>query len=175
MPAYSFKQRFVPFVEDGSKPHTIRGRRKKGFAKKGDILYHYFGLRTKWCRKLREEICTNVRTIIITATDIYLISYRISDKDVQIEEDHLNAHGKPTNGIRLDDTLRNTFAWHDGFRPEGSTRDQPGDAFNLMIQFWISTHQLPFIGDLIDWLPTEEGLKKAKCISNDKKSNQLAN
>lgn len=159
MPAYNFQQRFVPFVEEGSKTHTIRARRKKGYAKKGDRLYLYFGMRTKYCRKIREEICTNVRTIIITATDIYLINSRLSDKDAQIEEDHLSKHGKPFQGIRLDETLRNTLAWHDGFRPEESALEQPGEAFTLMIHFWRQTHDVtanPFIGDLIEWNPLQK-------------------
>jgi len=174
MPAYSFKERFVPMVEEGSKPHTIRARRAKGFAKIGDTLYLYFGMRTKWCRKLREEKCTNVRTIIITADDIFLTTYRMNDREVQLLEDRLK-EGQPVDvSIRLDDILRNTLAWCDGFRPEGTTREQPGDAFNLMIRFWRSTHPLPFIGDLIDWKPTPEGLAKAKHKSHDK-NNSLAN
>jgi hypothetical protein len=159
MPAYSFQSRFVPFVEEGSKPQTIRARRKKGFAKKGDRLYLYFGLRTKWCRKLREEICTQVRTVIITELDVYVLSHRLNDLDVQHEIDHMAKHGTPSQGIRLDETLRNTFAWVDGFRPEASTKEKPGEAFNLMIRFWRHTHDLssPFIGDLIEWKATAEG------------------
>jgi hypothetical protein len=160
MPAYSFKERFVSMVVDGSKPHTIRARREKGFAKKGDTLYLYFGMRTKWCRKLREETCSTVRTIIITSNDIFLTADRMSDLEVQQLEDHLLRKNEVVVGIRLDDTLRNTLAWCDGFRPEGSTRKQPGNSFELMIRFWRSTHQLPFIGDLIDWIPTPEGLGK---------------
>lgn len=172
MPAYSFKQRFVPPVEDGSKPHTIRARRKKGFAKIGDTLYLYFGMKTKWCRKIREERCANVRTIIITNCDIYLCSYRLNELEFQQLEDRLKQNKRITIGIKLDETLRNTLAWADGFRPDGSTREQPGNAFELMIRFWRSTHALPFAGDLIDWKPTPEGLTKAKCKSNDK-SNSL--
>lgn len=161
MPAYSFQQRFVNWVLDGSKSHTIRARRKKGFAKVGDMLYLYFGMRTKWCRKLRQEVCTNVRTIIITQNNIYLLPDRVTDLQVQQLQDSLKAHKKPYSGILLDDTLRNALAWADGFRPPGSTRKRPGEAFELMIRFWSATHALPFIGDLIDWKPTPAGLAAA--------------
>ncbi len=83
MPAFSYKERFVPFVLDGSKPHTIRARRKNP-AKPGDMLYHYFGLRTKWCKKLREDICTDVRTIIISDNNIGILDDRISDQDFEL-------------------------------------------------------------------------------------------
>lgn len=173
MPAYSFKDRFVPMVVEGSKPHTIRARREKGFAKKGDRLYLYFGMRTKWCRKLREEVCTNVRTIIITETDIYVISFRMSDLEVEILKDQMAKTNEPGIGMKLDETLRNAFAWADGFRPEGSSKNNPGKAFDLMIRFWRQTHDLSsaFIGDLIDWKPTPEGLEKAKTKVHDNKSN----
>jgi hypothetical protein len=169
MPAYSFKQRFIPMVMDGSKSHTIRARREKGYSKIGDTLYLYFGMRTKWCTKIREEKCTNIRTIVITEYDIFLCSYRFTDYEVQVLEDQLLAGKGADVGIKLDETLRNTLAWCDGFRPEGSTKDAPGNAFELMIRFWRSTHQLPFIGDLIDWKPTPEGLTKAKAhVKKDK-------
>lgn len=159
MPAYSFKQRFIPMVEDGSKQQTIRARRLKGFSKKGDRLYLYFGLRTKHVRKLREEICTNVRTIIITQTDIHLIHYRMSDSEVELLQDQMGKGNLPEIGIKLDAVLRNALAWADGFRPDGSTINQPGEAFELMIRFWRQTHDLSyaFIGDLIEWNATAAG------------------
>lgn len=170
MPAYSFKEQFISMVIDGSKPHTIRARREKGFAKIGDTLYLYFGMRTRWCTKIREEKCANVRTIIITQSDIYLCSNRLNDKEVQQLNDRLKLKKVVDLGIKLDETLRNTLAWCDGFRPEGSTKEEPGTAFELMITFWRDTHQLPFIGDLIDWKPTLEGLANAK-RNNNAKSN----
>lgn len=61
MPALSYKGQFVEYVEAGLqnpppkgkriKRQTIRNYRKRPF-KKGDILYHYFGQRSKWSRKL---------------------------------------------------------------------------------------------------------------------------
>src|SRR4051812_30290134 len=85
MPAYSFKERFIPMILDGTKRQTIRKRRLKGFAKIGDTLYLYFGLRTKFCRKLGEEICTDVRTIHISAKgEVHLYNKRLSDYHVSL-------------------------------------------------------------------------------------------
>jgi len=150
MPAYSFQERFVPMVLDGSKDCTIRGRRSKGFAKPGDTLYHYFGMRTKWCRKLREEKCTAVHTIIIEKDSIITIPRRLTDQEIA---------DTPWNDIKeelqvLSTKEMNLLAWRDGFRPEGSTADNPKGAWQLMKEFWMETHTLPFIGDHIYWNPT---------------------
>lgn len=150
MPAYSFKERFVPMVLDGSKDCTIRARRKKGFAKPGDSLYLYFGIRTKWCKKLREETCTKVHTIIIQKDSIIVIPRRLSDEELE---------NTPCNEILptvmvLSTKEMNLLAWRDGFRPEGSSSENPNGAWQLMKRYWMATHQLPFIGDHIHWNPT---------------------
>ncbi len=151
MPAYSFQQHFVPYVADGSKPHTIRQRRKKGFAKKGDTVYLYSGLRTKWCKKIREEVCTRSVTIIITSTDIYICSFRLSDQQVQEVMDELNS-GKNIDWLAspLSKQQRNRLAWRDGFRYEPTGINSIGN-FEMMIRWWRKTHELPFIGDIIYW------------------------
>lgn len=66
MPAYSFKERFIPLIKSGEKRQTIR-KKRKGQAKPGATLYLYFGLRTKWCTKIKETICTRVEEIEIRA------------------------------------------------------------------------------------------------------------
>ena len=162
MPAYSFKERFVPMVLDGSKPHTIRSRRKKGFAKIGDTLYLYFAMRTKWCRKLREEKCVDVRTIIIYKLKTRKEEYGIILYDERLQDDEIiyNRKGvyKRTKAPHIDRTLlhpqdADTLAWRDGFRPEGSTLENPAGAFELMMRWWQQTHVLPFVGDIIYWDP----------------------
>jgi len=57
MPALNFHKQFAPAVEDGSKRQTIRALRKHPI-RSGDHLYHYTGMVTKACRKLREDIAT---------------------------------------------------------------------------------------------------------------------
>lgn len=155
MPAYSFKGQFVPYVEEGSKPHTIRARRKN-FAKKGDMLYLYFGMRTKFCRKIREESCTDVRTIFIgylfKKVAIGICNKRLDD----FELEELKAGKIDLNEIGfkiLSDVETNRLAWRDGFRPEGSSYYNTAGCFDLMMRFWNTTHELPFYGDIIYWDP----------------------
>lgn len=144
MPAYSFKERFIPMLKDGSKTQTIRGKRK-GQAKPGDTVYLYYGMRTKHCMKIGEGICTEVNEVSIGKNGT------------------VNYHGKHVPGLLLTapnkKILRkmligkeaDVFAWEDGFRPEGSTEANPTGAFELMIRFWKQTNGLPFFGDLIKW------------------------
>lgn len=71
MPAYSFQKRFVPMVLDRTKRQTIRAKRKYQ-VKVGDTLYLYQGLRTKSCKKLSQEVCTDVKDIMILVTGVYV-------------------------------------------------------------------------------------------------------
>lgn len=69
MPAYNFQACFASAVESGRKCQTIRPKRKRP-TKAGDVLYLYAGMRTRWCRKLREAVCASVQPIEITPTFI---------------------------------------------------------------------------------------------------------
>lgn len=156
MPAYSFKEQFVPFVKDGSKPHTIRARRRRQSIKKGDTCYLYFGMRTKHCTKLREEFCTDVRTIMIGhllgKPTIAIFDKRLSDQDFEaLQAGLLNLDEHQINV--LSDKEKNELAWRDGFRPDGSSLSNCTGSFDLMIRFWNQTHSLPFYGDIIYWNP----------------------
>ena len=152
MPAYSFQERFIPMILDGSKCQTIRKRREKGYAKPGDTLYLYFAMRTKWCRKLREEKCTNARTIIITAEGNVLIFDR---RLLYIPEKIGLLYTYPHQ--LLNEQQRDLMAWKDGFRPEGSSPYNPAGCFDIMLRWWKITHELPFIGDIIFWMPHNDG------------------
>jgi hypothetical protein len=157
MPAYSFQERFVPLVLDGSKPHTIRSRRKNA-AKKGDTLYLYFGMRTKWCKKLREEKCIDACTIIIANNaktdlpEIIIFERRLTDIEFELLSGKINLVTHASKRLITGDEVEQ-LAWRDGFRPDGSTIDNPTGAWELMRRWWSATHQLPFIGDIIFWDP----------------------
>ena len=69
MPAYNFQEQFADDVEAGRKRQTIRPKRKRP-TRPGDMLYLYTGMRTKQCRKLREEPCVSVEPIEIHPTFI---------------------------------------------------------------------------------------------------------
>ena len=133
MPAYSFVERFCPWVIEGSKTQTVRAPRKgrQGHAKPGDTVYLYFGMRTKFCKKLGEGVCTERKEITITSDSIY-----IDGRGLSHDEMHL-------------------FAWKDGFRPEGTTEEEPWGAWTAMRRFWKETHGLdaehPWKGIVIYW------------------------
>ena len=152
MPAFSFKGQFVPYVEDGSKPHTIRNRRKHP-AKVGDKLFLYFGLRTKWSRKLREEVCSATHSLVICDT-LGVIFYKRALTDDELQE----AVKNPVNSLLpvdriLISTDADLFAWKDGFRPKDATQKHPIGSFRMMLLFWKQTHILPWGGDIIYWSP----------------------
>lgn len=67
MPSYSFQEQFVAYIEDESNGHTVRRERnsRAPHAKPGDKVYLYFGMRTKWCRKIGEATCSAMRRIRI--------------------------------------------------------------------------------------------------------------
>jgi hypothetical protein len=162
MPAYSFKERFVVYVKEGSKPHTIRLRRKKGAAKVGDQLHLFFGMRTKFCTKLRQEVCTKVNTIFIGKDlQIIIISPRLTDQEFEYVQNcntlGLNAVLKKRMTL-LTHREKDQLAWKDGFRPVGSSLEKPDGSFELMFRFWNQTHSLPFIGDIIHWDPKPDTL-----------------
>jgi hypothetical protein len=91
MAAYSFKKQFIPYILDGSKTHTIRGKRKHP-DKPGATFYGYYGMRTKQCRKLIEAPVLRLEDIRMERARIWIDS----------EE--------------LDRAEKNTLAWRDGFR-----------------------------------------------------------
>jgi len=128
MPAYSFKERFVTMILTGKKNQTIR-KKRKGQAKPGSILYLYYGLRTKWCRKLKEVICLCIEEIIITEKEAVFI-----------------------NGKKLTKNEKDLLAYNDGFRNEEiNLPERYTGCFNIMFRWWNQTHKLPFKGDIIYW------------------------
>lgn len=126
MPAYSFKERFVPLIKSGEKKQTIRSKRKYQ-AKPGDTLYLYYGLRTKFCKKIKETICTGVADIKILANgNVYVDGYKLTNPELDF------------------------LAFNDGFRHEDDPKNKKG-CFEIMLRWWRQTHELPFIGDIIYW------------------------
>ncbi len=170
MPAYGFKKLFCPFVKEGSKPHTIRAYRKYP-VNVGDTLSLYFGMRTKYCTLLRSEICTDVKTIAITEAGTVVIIHvpRLPPNEVealQISLLALDSLAKATGTNPYNNDLsigrhtwtllscdKDRLAWKDGFRPPGSSLDNPTGAFSLMMDFWRDSHAFPFVGNIIYWEP----------------------
>jgi hypothetical protein len=145
MPAYSFQERFIPLILDGSKDHTVRKERagRSCHARPGETIYLYYGMRTKWCRKIGEATCWATQEIQITDNSIFMAAYS--------EVGYKSGIGLGGPYWPLLDYTKDFFAWKDGFRPEGSTADHPEGAFDLMLRFWKQTHELPFCGVVIYW------------------------
>jgi len=80
MPAYNFKLEFAESVQIGEKAQTIRRRRKRR-TRPGDRLYLYTGMRSKRCRMLRQEVCTEVISI-----DIYPRRVEVGGKPLDLDE-----------------------------------------------------------------------------------------
>lgn len=125
MPVYSFQERFIPLLIDGSKKQTIR-KKRRGQAKPGDILYLYFGMRTKYCKKIMEADCREVKEIIIHKNGVVTVG-----------------------GRKLNKYEKDTLAFNDGFRLSNYPRHD--GSFDLMLRWWKQTHELPFKGDIIYW------------------------
>src|ERR1039458_6030532 len=116
-----FKARFVPMIEDGSKTHTIRAKRKIR-PRVGETCHCYTGLRQKGARLLGRWPCVKVEEITIRlrcrpedffplALDIWIDGERLSPDEV------------------------NDLAWRDGFRPVRRC-----DACLVMCHYWLENH-----------------------------------
>jgi|SRR6185437_13417874 len=121
-----FKKRFAPSVEDGSKTHTIRARRKRA-PRVGEICHCYTGLRQKGARLLGRFECVRVQEIRI----------RVYRNRIMIAID----------GIWLSEDEVELFARSDGFQPVGETLS----ARSVMARYWSLEGIHAFTGDLIHW------------------------
>jgi hypothetical protein len=127
-----FKRRFAPMVEDGSKTHTIRAKRKGKQWRPGMMCDCFVDSRQKTMRLLGRWMCTKVEDALI---------YERGD----------GSFGVIVGEHELDNAEKNTFAWRDGFRSNGVD-----GAFEEMIAYWKEEHgngnnALDFAGDLIHW------------------------
>ena len=121
-----FKRRFAPFVEEGSKTHTIRGIRKNP-PRAGEMCHCYVDPRQKTMRLLGRWPCVKVEEI------------RIEERR---EPHHLFVVW--IDGEMLSGDEKNALAWRDGFRGRGQA-----EAFAEMMEFWAG--RLPFRGNIIHW------------------------
>ncbi len=122
-----FKRRFAPYVEDGSKTHTIRAIRKNP-PRVGETCHCYVDPRQKTMRLLGRWPCVKVETIDIDSVP----DYHWTDVEVTID------------GVRLSMDECNALAWRDGFRSS-----KFNNHFEEMVAFW--NGRLPFRGHVIHW------------------------
>jgi len=110
-----FKRRFAPYVEDGSKTHTIRAT-ANGAAGRRDLPL--------LCRSQAEDMRLP-RQMAVRAVEEITVSGGWESRSGEFFGDmHIN-------GVRLDHDERNALAWRDGFRSLGRDR-----AFEEMMEFW---------------------------------------
>lgn len=121
MGLYNFQPRFVPFILDGRKKHTIRAPRANP-DKPGNTLHLYTGLRTKKAKLLMRAICVKIEFI-----EIGMSAEEVED-------------GFPVwvDGNLLSQDEKTLLAQRDGF-----------DDFPHMRDFW--RNRLPFRGHIIHW------------------------
>lgn len=93
-------------------------------------MFHFYGLRTKHCRRLLESDCIGADDIMFDEKGECYI-----------------------NGIRMVEEAKEQFAYLDGFLYPGIDRKE-NESISLwerMITFFKKTHGLPFRGQLIRW------------------------
>lgn len=128
MAILSFKKRFAPKIEKGTKRQTIRGPRKYPIVK-GERLFLYTGLRTKYASKIGEAFCENSFPITINAHAIIIHKGTPDRKNPVLIEDLRSL---------------NKFAKADGF-----------ESWADLQCFWSDEHGgsncFPFHGTIIYW------------------------
>jgi hypothetical protein len=141
MPSLSYKSSFVDYVEEGLRPEPHEGKRvkrqtirrfRKHVIKKGDWLHHFYGLRTRFCRRLGSSTCKSCRNIIINHS-VVLIAKRESGYP-----EWKGSYEEIKDAAALD-----YFANADGF-----------SNWHEMKTWWMISHGancFPFVGQLIKW------------------------
>jgi len=160
MPAYSFNERFVPMVVDGSKRQTIRAFRLRQVPRIGQKAHLFFGMRTKNCRKLVENSpeIKDVKLILITAFQEVILF----NAPLEIREEIRTSYKKISpfilkkivpEYVYLLNEEKWKLAFDDGFRYTGNREwDKPClEDWELMIKYWTKTQSLPFLGEIIYW------------------------
>ena len=151
MPAYSFKERFVPMIKDGSKLQTIRTFRNSPVTV-GQTAYLYYGMRTKYCTRLIEPTpISGVNCIAINPCGtVWIITTNWLDKLQREQFMRGKFHLEGAQISTLNQLHKDNLAWRDGFRHEDDPKRTEG-CFEIMFRWWKQTHELPFIGNIISW------------------------
>lgn len=122
MRAYNFQRQFAAKILDGSKPHTIRARRKDGYLPiPGEVIRLYTGMRTKQCELLREVEVLRVTPITITQEGDWYRRVRLNTVPMTSKE---------VDVLALADGFTSTAAFFDFFR------EKHGEEFNGYLIEW---------------------------------------
>lgn len=124
MGLYNFQPRFVPYILDGSKTHTIRAERVNP-DKPGNTLHLHSGLPHRGAKCLMRVPCVKVESIVIAATSM-------------VENGAPLGVGVCVDGNPLTRDECEQLAKREGFA-----------SFEEMMAFWKG--RLPFRGSIIHW------------------------
>lgn len=147
-------------VQDGTKTQTVRAYRKDGkLPMPGEAVNLFTGMRTKDCQRI-EPLTTGAKPVVKSVATIFILENGTMYTGVMLSEETANkflsvmlkfGYNPAKEVNKVTGALKDLFAWQDGFRPAGSTADNPGEAFALMLDFWKQTHSLPFVGTITYW------------------------
>jgi hypothetical protein len=158
MGLYNFQPRFVPYILDGTKTHTIRAERRH-MDMPGKTMHLYTGLRHKGARLLMRVPCVKYEFVRFEVDGRVRIGGRIDGYN----PDDIGGAGVPGGFLELDQDEKISLAWRDGFQfPETwRKRDDRGvTCFDLMMEFW--RERLPWEGYILHWRPPAECFPNAK-------------
>jgi hypothetical protein len=141
-----FKKRFAAYVEEGSKTHTIRARRKIA-PRVGETCHCYEALRTKHTRLLGRFVCVGVQDITL--------HFHAGSPVVRINEVLLS----------LDET--EALFWRDGFRAN------PPSSMSQAALFWGTNAK--FSGHIIHWDFDRRPVHKGDFVSRASHGGKRAN
>lgn len=122
MVAYNFRKNFAADISSGRKVMTIRPGLR---CHPGDRLQLYTGMRTRYCHKLADAVCTHIMP-------------------VTIERKQMSLNGKP---------LRKGGPWRELFADKDDFAQQDGFADYTALADWLENHygHLPCSGFVVRW------------------------
>lgn len=168
-----FADQFVPFVEDGSKTHSIRAGERWKVGMRADLYRE-----SRRPKVFENGVQTAGMRLIFRAPVVRVEHIAIREVLIgRILKDGSMTEAKPRlvieiEGARLSDDEADLFAWRDGFRHR--TLAKPADlvsivspatigCFGLMMDFWKRTHDIEsrdFHGQIIHWDYTARRMEK---------------
>lgn len=153
MALFNFQERFVPFIQDGTKTQTIRTIRSYP-QKVGAPMHLYSGLRTKYAKRIIEPpTCTAVHTIFLFESGNVFIAKqaytKIEAREMLETLLPIEANAKPDGEwLRFDE--KDQLAFVDGFK-HGDKPMVISGCFEIMLRWWKLHHDLPFVGHINYW------------------------
>lgn len=141
-----FKDRFIPYITEGTKTHTIRAGNRWRAGMRADL----------YARPRQKGMTLLFRTPVVKVEEVTIWLRKPAAKLYADEPCHAGALGIAINTEILSDDEANALAYRDGFRERPLVQGGHLDALAEMARFWLAEHGsedgLPiFRGQLIHW------------------------